>query len=328
MENQSSDTNPVSADPADGASLPPTEREQTPPAPPHIDPRREGLIACGVVALYLLFWQVALRLPTSGIASVGVTTLIYLALTLLFTVQLARALRSSASIAISLLVSAVLSLPGIMLPMLAPRFPWSGWEAVANAYGFFGAHFLRPLPGLHGLLLIWFAACLGVALSRLVRETKIILPMSVALACVDIYVVFGGGLVAQAESGKAPVARAAMQALTVKMPATTSHAGAAPMQLAVGFADYLFVALFFACFARFGIPSKRTFQVLCVTLVVYMLYVAFSGSAMPALVPIAVVVILMNLRQFRYSRSEAFALLYAGLIVAVAMGGLLLVSHR
>ena len=59
-----------------------------------------------------------------------------------------------------------------------------------------------------------------------------------------------------------------------------------------------------------------------------MFVVAFKELALPALVPIAVVVIGMNLRRFRYERSELFALLYAGIIVAVVVGGFYLVSHR
>ena len=100
------------------------------------------------------------------------------------------------------------------------------------------------------------------------------------------------------------------------------------MQLAVGFADFLFIALFFACFQRFGIPSRRTFQVLGGVLAFYMLLVALTGLPLPALVPIAVVIIGMNLRQFRYERSEGFALLYAGLIVAAVAGGFYFFSHH
>ena len=92
------------------------------------------------------------------------------------------------------------------------------------------------------------------------------------------------------------------------------------MQLAIGFADFLFIATFFTCFARFGVRSRHTFYVLCVLLTGYMLFVAQTGIAMPALVPIAVVVIGMNVRHFRYSREEWFAMLYAGLIVVSVLG--------
>jgi hypothetical protein len=59
-----------------------------------------------------------------------------------------------------------------------------------------------------------------------------------------------------------------------------------------------------------------------------MLAVALTGISLPALVPIAVVVIGMNIRRFRYERSEAFALLYAGLIVAAVLAGRLILAKR
>jgi hypothetical protein len=99
------------------------------------------------------------------------------------------------------------------------------------------------------------------------------------------------------------------------------------MQLAVGFADFMFIALFFACLARFHIPARRTFFVLYAVLAVYMVLTSYVET-LPALVPIAIVMIGMNLRRFRYSRSEVFALLYAGLIVVAVIGGLFFLSRR
>ncbi len=94
------------------------------------------------------------------------------------------------------------------------------------------------------------------------------------------------------------------------------------MQLAVGFADYLFIALFFACFVKFHAPGKRTFLTLCFTLAAYMMIVAVKDVALPALVPIAVVVVSMNFRRFQFERQELFAMLYAGIIVGI-IGGVL-----
>jgi hypothetical protein len=310
--------------PAD-TPLPATEPTSTPDAetstPPSERPSgREGSVALALAALYLIFWQVALHLPFSGIVPVTVTTLLSLLLTLLFTVRTARGLRSSGALLANLCLSGALILPSVVIPVLVARFPeWPLWRTLAPSYRAYKQAVYFAVPGLGGLLLIWLAASVGVLISRLVREIKILLPMAIVLACVDMSVVFGGGLVTQANSGKNPVAKTAMSALTVKLPPAHLHRGAAPMNLSVGFADYLFIALFFACFARFGVPARRTFLWLCVTLAAYMTVVAFSQIDLPALVPIAVVVIGANLRQFRYERSEAFALLYAGLIVAAVM---------
>jgi hypothetical protein len=290
------------------------------------DNRREGLRAVGVAVVCLLFWQITLHIHVNNAFVVWLTTLIYLPLTLLLTVQTARALLSRRALTANLILSALLVLPAILVPVLYTRFPnWAGWSTLGPGFGMYMRFLI--VTGLQGLVMVWLAASVGALLSRLVREIKILLPMAVALACVDLYVVFGGGLVTQAKKGNAP-AKVAMQALTVKMPTTHPVHGVQPMQFAVGFADYLFVALFFACFARFALPLRSTLIVLCGTLMGYMILVGLTGWDLPALVPIAIVVISMNWRQFRYERSEAFALLYAGLIVAALAGGFYFFAHR
>lgn len=283
------------------------------------------LLALAFVALY----RITAWMP-SEMTAVALSTIVALVLSLAFTVQSARAMRSKRAIAACLGVSALLVLPSVVVPVAASRFPtWSGWAAIGPRYGFY-VHLLRLVPGVQMLLLVWFAVSVGALVSLLVRETKILLPMAVALAMVDLYVVFGGGLVTQATSTTKAnqTAKVAMQSLTVRLPVKRPASGAQPMNLSVGVADYLFIALFFACFTRFGIPWKRTFAVLAVTLAGYMMIVFFTQTDLPALVPIAVVVVGMNLKYFRYERSEAFALLYAGIIVTAVLGGMIFYSHR
>ena len=50
----------------------------------------------------------------------------------------------------------------------------------------------------------------------------------------------------------------------------------------------------------------------------YMLLVHFSGLSLPALLPLAVVMLALHWRYFQYSRSEVFALLYAAARTMVA----------
>ena len=66
---------------------------------------------------------------------------------------------------------------------------------------------------------------------------------------------------------------------------------------------------------------------LCGLLVVYMGVVAIFGTPLPALVPIAAVVIGMNLKRFKYERQEAFAMLYAGLILLGVLGFMMFKSR-
>lgn len=291
---------------------------ETSPVPP--DPAAlttmEGWYALATGFLYLVFVRSTTWLPYH-VSVVVLMTLVSLVLMLVFTVRVARSLVSRRALAINFILASILTLPRVLIPVLATRFPtWSGWPLIDGQFERY-LRLLQHVEGLDGLIMMWFAACIGVGLSRLIREMKMLLPISVVLAMVDMYVVFGGGLVTQVTSGKAPIAMAAMRALTVKLPTMHLTRGAAPMQLAIGLADFLFIALFFACFKKFGVAAWNTFIVMCGVLSVYMLIVAYKDLPLPALVPIAVVVVGMNLRQFRYERSEGFALLYAGIIVAV-----------
>lgn|GEM_PF-679979 len=280
---------------------------------------RDGLFALAVGGIDLLFWPVVRAIPSGSMVVVALTTLVSLFLILLFTVFMARAMRSSRAVGFNLALTLLLVLPSL-IPILVHWLPtWPGWGAIVPYWKAYRSLFLT-VSGLNTLALIWLAASLGTAVSRLVREFKLLLPMGVALALVDLYTVFGGGVVEAAVSGKNTVAQAAMTALTVQLPPMQSINGAAPFSLRIGFADFLFIALFFACFTRFGIPARRTFQVLFIMLFLYMAVVFLKDIALPALVPVAVVVIGMHWRRFRYERSEAFALLYAGMLLSTVLG--------
>ncbi len=282
-----------------------TAPDTTPVAPEitHLPDIRYAVIS-GVS--YLLLYRIAMYLPNTNL-NVIATTLLSLVLILTFTVTLARSLKTWRSVALLQISSLTL------------------WVLMKVRTFAFIPHLL---PGVDGLVMVGLAVSVGLIVSSLMKEMKILLPAAVMLAMVDLYVVFGGGLVTQAVSGHSPKAQAAMKALTVNLPTTQVKAGAEPYQLAVGFADFLFIAVFFACFRRFGIPSRKTFVVLVTVLVLYMFAVAFTGTPLPALVPIAVVVISLNFRHFKYDRSEKFALLYAGLIVGVLFAYLLHASRR
>lgn len=312
-------------------ALSPDAPEGNTPAPESAAPvliGRDGLLALAVGAGYLLFWPLVRAIPSAAIAVVAVTTLLSLFLVLLFTVRLARTMRSPRAIGLNLVLSLLCVLPSFLVPLLAEFFPtWAGWRGVAPYWRTY-YHLFHAVNGLNSLALIWMAASIGVLASRLPREFKLLLPMGVALAMVDLYTVFGGGLVATAVSGKNTVAQTAMHALTVQLPTTHDKTGAAPFPLIIGVADFLFIALFFACFMRFGIPARRTFQVLFTVLYLYMAAVFVFDMPLPALVPVAVVVIGMHWRRFRYERSEAFALLYAGLILSAALAFLIFRAHR
>lgn len=296
-------------------------------------PRRVGrfpisypIYALVAALAYFALQMLAARFrPTNQGVYAGIS-LVSLVITLTYTVALARSPRSLRSQIFALVLSAAIVLPFMSLPFL--RFTTQGQLTTARHVFEFYRSLFQAAPGVRGFLVMTLAVSLGVVLSRMVREIKILLPIAVVLALIDLYVVFGGGLVSQANSGKAPAAQAAMTMLTVSLLPKSPAGVSAPHPLAVGFADYLFIALFFACFARFQVPSRRTFVLLCGILCTTMGVVILGRLDLPALIPIAVVVIGSHIDSFRYRRDEAFAMLYAGLLVVAILAGLVFMSHR
>ena len=313
---------------SDSLEIPPASEPAAPFAAPFAAPQSDADVAAlqrarrGMAltaTAYLLFYQITLRIHNDSALVITLSTLASLCLTLLCVVCAAQAMRSRQILLMVGGVAGLIIAPSLLVAQMGPRFPeWAGWRILAPVLAPY-FRLLNVLPGLRGLLLIALAAAIGVLVSRMVREIKILLPIGVMLALVDLYVVFGGGLVAQAQQGSA-TAQAAMQSLTVALPTVQKHAANALPMPVVGFADYLFIALFFACFAKFGVPARRTFFALAGVLSLYMLYVLATGTPLPALVPIAAVIISMNLRRFRYERAEAFALFYAALIICAVFG--------
>jgi hypothetical protein len=284
------------------------------------------IAALGACCLYFAIQFAFVRLPLINPWALYGITLVSLVVTITYTVALVRSLNSASAQLLLLVVTAAVLLPFMLLPFV----PLHTAAQLATAKKIYLVYIVvfRAVPGLRGLLLITFAVAFGSLVARLIREIKLLLPVAVVLAIVDLYVVFGGGLVAQANSGKAPAAQVAMQSLTVGLTPRPAANVNAPAPLAVGFADYLFVALFFACFARFGMPARRTFVVLCSILCLYMVAVIVLRLDLPALIPIAAVVVGCNLSAFRYKRDEAFAMLYAGIIVCCILGALVFMARR
>lgn len=284
----------------------------------------------GVVALLVLF-TVCNLLPLTQLNVIG-STVISLPLTLWLVICLAGTLQNLKHLILFTFAVVLLFLPSVLIPIIIsndPKLPWK--EAAFITHPYFTV--LNSVPGLRTILIIFGAACLAVWLSRMVKEIKILLPIAAVLFLMDLYVVFGGGLVTQAvhaPPSKPTVAKVAMHALTAPLPSVKSSTlHAAPISV-VGFADFLFIGFFFSCFYRFNTDPNRvrvTFAILSAVLLVYMAFAYLIGP-LPALVPISVVVVGMNLREFRYTRSEAFALFYVGLLLVAILGFMVLHSKR
>jgi hypothetical protein len=264
---------------------------------------------------YLGFWQIAPRLPTDSIGAIIVSTVISVALVIWFTAAFAHVVRRPAALALNAL-GAVCSIGLVALVLTAGR----GNHASASGLAALVLH----VWGLQEILIVWLAASVGAMLSLLLRGANMIPPVAAVLALVDIWTVLLGGPVQQALNSNNPATQAVTNALTVRQPTPqASHNGAMPIDIRVGFADFLFIAFFFAAIGRFA-PSRasyvRTLWALVAVLVAYMLVVMWKEWNLPALVPMAVVMIAVHWRSFHYERSELYALLYAALFIGLILG--------
>jgi hypothetical protein len=179
---------------------------------------------------------------------------------------------------------------------------------------------LRGLGGFPGLaaslagqagLLMW---CLGLGclLALALKDQNLLIPIAVFLALFDIWLVFApDGPVGQIARGNQE--QLAQIAYSVPRPAS-APTGGRPQPLAyIGPADFMFSAMFFAALYRFGLDVRRTAQWLAPVLVAYLLLALLAGdvsigpirlAALPALLPIAAVVLAVNGRHFRLTRDE------------------------
>lgn len=266
--------------------------------------------------IYLAFWQIAPRIRTESLGAILVSTVLGLALIVWFNAQIARGFRRPSQFAWSLLITAAAIIPLQALSFTGKLIPPWSW--------------MLAVKGLPHLVLVWMASSLGGLLSFLLRGANMIPPVAAVLALVDIWTVLLGGPVGKIVQSDNPTAVKVTKMMTVPLPAPEPR-GATPMQLVVGFADFLFIAFFVAAITRF-VPPERVYRRMLLALIVvlgaYMLVVAFTGWPLPALLPLAVVMLALHWRYFQYSRSEVFAMLYAGLFILLIGAGFWYMSQH
>ncbi|MCS7065505.1 MAG: hypothetical protein NZL85_04420 [Fimbriimonadales bacterium] len=176
-----------------------------------------------------------------------------------------------------------------------------------------------PYHAVHGYLLILAAIGLGCLLSRLIREKNLLVPVIPFAALVDaITVLTPVGFVKRVmETAPEVMERAAVAVMTVPTAAPVVERVVPIVLMGVG--DFVFLALYAACLYRFGLRTFATaiglFFVLWAYLVIVMLGVM---PALPALAPMAVVVLAINAREFHLTRQEKWAsLLVVGTAAAL-----------
>jgi len=167
-----------------------------------------------------------------------------------------------------------------------------------------------PMAGLlHGVgqgALLAAAGSAGMLVARAVKEPNMLVPIAPVLALVDIATVLSPVGIAKQVMEKAPE-------VFEKVAVTVPTVGSTTPLAFMGPADVLFVAMFFAVLHRAEFRAKATLLWLIPTLFGYMLFVLLLGglsvggfrlSGLPALVPIAAVILIVNRSCFTLSASE------------------------
>ena len=257
---------------------------------------RSVLIAA---ALYLLMRLCAQIAPIRGEPGASV---ILLSVALFMLIQMAivraasglpfrqRALWTLAVVFALLVVGLSLLLAGVKMPAV----PWV------------------LVSALRDLALILFAVSLGSAVSVVIREVNVLLPVAIFAAVVDFWSVNYGPLGTLLATKPRVVVAAAVQVPVVGR--------AMPISM-IGVGDFVFLALYFAVMHRFRMNTAGAFWCgfFLLTATMFAVIRVEWLNTVPALVPIGVALIAANVKHFRLKREEVVSTLIVGLGLLVLM---------
>lgn len=168
------------------------------------------------------------------------------------------------------------------------------------------------------LALISAGALLGAGLARIISDPKMLLPVALAGGLVDYW-----GVTMGTTRMAIRLAPEVVTAVSAGIPGFGGGvAGSMEPAAFVGFGDWLFLGLFLAVTHRYSLQPARTFWALLALLIPSMLVVLFGGlSHLPAVVPMAVAVFLVNGRRLRLTRCEMISTMIAlALVIGLLVG--------
>lgn len=180
---------------------------------------------------------------------------------------------------------------------------------------------LEIVLGVSDTLMVLAASMLGHAVSHIIREPNILAPAALFAALADFAVV---SLWIPRVMQAAPHALSAVAIHVPQVGAKPTPTGLRPIGI-IGPADFVFLAFYFACVWRFNMAARATYIWMVIALAGYMFFQNVVGSLtprfmdavdmLPGLVPMAVVLLLVNRKYFRFSREEKRAMVVVALLV-------------
>jgi hypothetical protein len=184
---------------------------------------------------------------------------------------------------------------------------------------------VETVLGISDTLMVLAASMLGLAVSHIIREPNILAPAALFAALADFAVV---SLWIPRVMEVAPQALSTVAVHVPQVGAKPTPTGLRPIGI-IGPADFVFLAFYFACVWRFGMAAQATYIWMVIALAGYMFFQNVVGSLtprfmdavdmLPGLVPMAVVLLVVNRKYFRFSREEKRAMA----VVALLMVGII-----
>lgn len=157
---------------------------------------------------------------------------------------------------------------------------------------------------------------LGALLAILIKDRNIVVPIAIFLACFDMFLVFSPLGLTRIIIHRAS---AVLTNIAAQVPVATHQTTGekiTPGALA-GPADFMFLAMFLVAIFRHNLKGRRTVLVVIPTLVGYMLLVNVLHIPLPALVPIGIVVLAVNWKEFQLTPHEKLS---TALVTALGLG--------
>jgi len=192
---------------------------------------------------------------------------------------------------------------------------------ISTHHGKFFTVLAHITPLLFNLALTFGFSCIGVLLSKIVREPNVLLPVAVVAMPID-YV----GAMTPVGFTNTMVERHphAVSQVMVHVP----HLAGLSLESMIGPGDILFIAFFLAAIERLNMNLRGTLFLLFGLLSLTLLEVIVIGFPVAALVPMGIAVVCANFRCFKLKREEVFAMIYAGIVVFAVVGVFYYYAHR
>lgn len=166
----------------------------------------------------------------------------------------------------------------------------------------------------------------GTILARMIRHPNMLGPIGAAIALIDIWGVLFGGIVSQMLTNQAtqPLAEHAMAAGPKIGAADVARTGFSLNIPAIGVGDFLFMGLLLSVLINLAMNWRDSARLMFALVALALLAITFLPwfPALPGLLFIGAAAVLPNMKYFRFTREEQFALLYAGIFVVILTVGL------